>query len=239
MKQTGTSEAPALKAGRFNSSALFDLIVILTVLVAVKQTVLLFTTQWGGPTSTFCAMIVGTILLRRRGLGWSDLGFRKPESWGKTILWAGFVIGLIILTSGIVAPTMDLFFDRMPRESHFGDIEGDVGAFLFYLFLIWTHSAFFEELLFRAFIISKLEAIFGDMKWATPLAVVLAACFFGYRHYYYQGMHGALVTGCIGLSLGIYYVKRGRHNLWPMFLAHGFVNSLGFTLRFLGIEDTD
>ncbi len=224
------------KAG-FDGRALFDVLVVLLVLVGVKQSLLPYTQVFAGPASTFSAMVVGTYLLHRRGLGWRDLGVRRPESWEKTALWAVFVVGLIILTSGLVGAVADLFFEAQPRTNRFGDIEGDTAAFIMYLALIWTHAAFFEELLFRAFIISRLESFFGEMKWATPVAVVLAATFFGYRHYYYQGMNGAIVTGCIGLSLGIYYVKRGRHNLWPQFLAHGFINTLGFTFRFLGIED--
>lgn len=233
----GTSVTPAATSSIFNRGALFDLLIILTVLIVVKQTVLLFSTIGGGPASTTSAMIVGTWLLHRRGMRWADLGFKKPDSWLRTVLWAAFVVGLIIATTAVTIPVADLISEKMPRTSRFGDIEGDVAAFLMYLVIIWTHTAFFEELLFRALIINRLQAVFGDMKWATPLAVVLAAAFFGYRHYYYQGVHGAIVTGCIGLSLGIYYVKRGRHNLWPMFLAHGFINTLGFTFRFLGIED--
>jgi len=231
--------APAAKVSGFDRGALFDLLIILVTLVVVKQTVLLFSVVWGGPASTTSTMIVGTYLLRRRGLGWADLGMKKPDSWLKAVLWAAVVIFLILLTGGLVAAGVDLFIERAPRTNRFGDIEGDVAAFAMYLVIIWTHTAFFEELLFRAFIINRLEAFLGDMKWATPMAVVLAAVFFGYRHYYYQGVHGAIVTGCIGLTLGIYYVRRGRHNLWPMFLAHGFVNTLGFTFRFLGIDDSD
>lgn len=236
MTHTGPRAATAPKTSRFDRGALFDLLIILTVLIVVKQSVRLVSEVGGGPASTLSAMFVGTWLLYRRRMRWADLGFKKPDSWPRTVLWAAFVLFLIILTSGVSGAIADLFFERQPRTNRFGDIEGDVAAYLMYLGLIWTRTAFFEELLFRAFIINRLEALFGDMKWATPVAVVLAAAFFGYRHYYYQGTHGAIVTGCIGLSLGIYYVKRGRHNLWPLFLAHGSVNTLGFTFRFLGIE---
>ncbi len=236
--QTGskTAQAPTTVTSGLDRGALLDLLIILITLVAVKQSVLLFSAVGGGPASTVTAMIVGTYLLRRRSMRWADLGMVKPDSWPKTIFWAAVVFFLILMTAAAVSPGADLFFERQPRTNRFGDIEGDVAAFSMYLVIIWTHTAFFEELLFRAFIINRLQAVLGDMKWATPVAVVLAAAFFGYRHYYYQGMHGAIVTGCIGLTLGIYYVRRGRLNLWPMFLAHGFMNTLGFTIRFLGIE---
>ena len=74
----------------------------------------------------------------------------------------------------------------------------------------------------------------GSSRAATLAAVVLAAIFFGYRHYYYQGMHGAIVTGLIGLVFGLVYVWIGRRNILPLVFAHGIANSLAQTARYLG-----
>ena len=57
-------------------AALRDLLLVVTVLVVVKQSVLPISQLYAGPASTVSAMIVGTFLLRRRGLAWSDLGLR-------------------------------------------------------------------------------------------------------------------------------------------------------------------
>ena len=66
---------------------------------------------------------------------------------------------------------------------------------------------------------------------------VAAALFFGYRHAYYQGLYGFVATGAVGAGLGFFYIWIGKRNLLPQILAHGYMNSLGFTLRFLGLRD--
>jgi hypothetical protein len=81
--------------------------------------------------------------------------------------------------------------------------------------------------------ITKGEAVLGGTRTASLAAVVLAAIFFGYRHYYYQGMHGAIVTGLIGLLFGLIYIWIGRRNILPLALAHGLANSIAQTSRFL------
>jgi membrane protease YdiL (CAAX protease family) len=69
---------------------------------------------------------------------------------------------------------------------------------------------------------------------ADIAALTAMSAFFGYRHYYYQGFHGAVVTGAMGLSIGIMYLWFGRRNLLPLIIAHGLVNSISQTQRFLG-----
>lgn len=223
-------------AGAFDKSALFDLIILLAVLVGVKQVVMSHTVMYGGPASTVCAMLIGTYLLRRRGLGWRGLGLRWPESWLRTIWLGAVTFAAIIAASGIFGWLADQFFVDGGTSGRFDHVEGNLTAYIGVMVLVWTHSAFFEELLFRAFIITKLGKVMGGGRLATAGAVVLAAIFFGYRHYYYQGMHGAVQTGGIGLVLGVLYIWFGRGNIMPLILAHGAINSIGMTYRFLGLK---
>lgn len=223
-------------AGAFDTSALFDLIILLTVLVGVKQAVMTQTVMYGGPASTVCAMLVGTYLLRRQGLGWCDLGFRWPESWWRTLGLALATFAAIVAASGTFGWVADQFFIDVGTSGRFDHIEGNLMAYIGIMVLVWTHSAFFEELLFRAFIITKLGESMGGTRLAIGMAVVLGAMFFGYRHSYYQGMHGAVQTGGIGLVLGILYIWFGRRNVLPLILAHGAINSIGMTYRFLGLK---
>lgn len=216
------------------SSAWTDLAIIIVVLVGVKQSLLPFSQLFAGPASTVSAMIVATWLLRRRGSSWSDLGLKKPKSWLRTLGYAALVFIAILAAAASFQPLADLFFPDIGTSGRFDFVEGNLAGYLMMLALVWTHGSFFEELLFRAFIITKLDQGLGE-TWRTGyLAVVLAAIFFGYRHYYYQGMHGALVTGGIGLVLGLIYLKAGKSSLLPLALAHGVVNTIGQTSRFLG-----
>ena len=214
-------------------TALIDLLIVLAVLVAVKQSVLLYSVVYGGPASTFTAMIVATYLLHRRGFSWADMGFRWPESWLKTFAWTALIFGAIIITAAGANWFAGLFFEDIGTSGRFDFVKGSLGGYLLAMALVWTHAAFFEELLFRAFVITKAESALGGFKGAGLVAAVLAAIFFGYRHYYYQGIHGAIVTGSLGLVFGLFYLKIGRRNILPLILVHGIVNTIGMTDRYL------
>ena len=237
MSSSEISQQTANGRWHLNYGALADAIIIIVVLVAVKQFFLLYTIKYAGPISTFTAMAVGTWRLRARGMGWSDLGFRKPDSWLRTLLWSAGAFGVIVVGGVVGSEVAELFFERGYVANRFGDIEGNVPMYLLWMVLVWTHSAFFEEMLFRAFLINRLGAFLGGSTAATLLSVTLAAVFFGYRHAYYQGAYGFVVIGTIGFALGLFYVWIGKNNLLPQILAHGYMNSIGFTMRFLGLRE--
>lgn len=235
MTDTNVTTATEKRTSHYDFGALQDLLIILFTLVSVKQTVLLFSTMYGGPASTTTAMLVGTYLLRRRGLSWADLGLRRPDSWLKTIFLAVFTFGAMAGAILVSVEIANLFFEDIGTSGKFDHIKGNFGAYALAMFITWTHSAFFEELLFRAFIINRTSKFLGGGIWADIGAVLFAAVFFGYRHYYYQGMHGAITTGAIGLTFGILYVWFGKRNIWPLVLTHGTINSMNHTARYLGI----
>lgn len=217
-------------------SAIVDLLIVLAVLVAVKQTLLPFTRLYAGPASTFSAMIVATGLLYHRGYTWRDLGFRWPESWIRTAGLTLLTLVAFFVTLAVFQTIADRLFTDVGASGRFDHIEGNLSAYLVIMLLVWTHGSFFEELLFRAFKITKISQFLGNGARVELAAVIISAIFFGYRHYYYQGFHGALVTGGIGLTFGLLYVWFGKRNILPIILAHGAINSLAQTLRFLGIN---
>lgn len=226
---------PPQGAGRL--TALRDLVLVIATLVLVKQSLLPITQLYAGPASTLSAMIVATVLLRRRGSGWRDLGLRWPESWPKTLGLTLLTMAFFVLCIQLMVPVADHFFEDVGTSGRFSHVEGDLVAYLMIMVLVWTHGSFFEELLFRAFIINHASQSLGGGLRADVVALLLSSAFFGYRHAYYQGWHGALVTGAGGFAFGVFYLWFGRRNIMPLILAHGAFNTLGQTFRFLGIRD--
>lgn len=218
-------------------TALRDLIVVVAVLVIVKQSLLPITQLYAGPASTVSAMIVGTVLLRRRGLAWRDLGLRWPESWSKTLGLTLLTMAFFLVCTQLMVVVADLFFEDIGTSDRFSHIEGNLPAYLLIMLLVWTHGSFFEELLFRAFIINHASEALGGSLRSDIVALIVSSAFFGYRHAYYQGWHGALMTGAGGFAFGVFYLWFGRRNIMPLILAHGAFNTLGQTFRYLGIED--
>lgn len=226
------SAAPGGQSTRL--SAAFDLAIVVAVLVVVKQALLPYSFVFAGPSSTVSAMIVGTVLLYRRGLKWSDLGFRWPESWPSVLgLSVAIFIAFLVTVAGASA-LADMLFEDIGTSGRFDFVRGDLAAYLLIMLVVWTHGSFFEELLFRAFIITKLSDALGGMRGAGVLAAIIAAVFFGYRHFYYQGMNGAVVTGAIGLLFGLIYLRLRNTTILPLILVHGAANSIAQTSRYLG-----
>lgn len=217
------------------ASAFLDLAIIIAVLVGVKQSVLPYSLVYAGPASTFSAMVVATYLLYRRGFCWSDLGLRWPSSWWRMLGISVLIFLAFLAVAGSSSALADLWFEDIGASGRFDFVCGNLAAYLLIMALVWTHGSFFEELLFRAFIITKLGDSLGGTKGASIIAVVIAGIFFGYRHYYYQGMHGALVTGCIGIVFGLIYLKLRNTSMLPLILVHGAANSIAQTSRFLSV----
>ena len=114
-----------------------------------------------------------------------------------------------------------------------GDIAGNLRLYLLMLAISWISGGFAEEMFFRGFLITRLQAALDGVKFASVLAVLLPALLFGYVHIYYQGLHGYFNAGMVGLVFESFFLLYKR-NLWPLVLAHGFINSLGFTAEFMG-----
>lgn len=218
-------------------TALRDLFAVVSVLVIVKQSLLPITQLYAGPASTLSAMIVGSFLLRRRGLAWSDLGLRWPESWPKTLGLTLLAMAFFLVCTQLMVVVADVFFEDIGTSDRFSHIEGNFPAYLLIMVIVWTHGSFFEELLFRAFIINHTSEALGGGLRSDIAALIISSAFFGYRHAYYQGWHGALVTGAGGFAFGVFYLWFGRRNIMPLIFAHGAFNTLGQTFRYLGIED--
>jgi len=225
------------QTGSLDFGPLFDLTLVVALLVIVKQAVLPYTMVYAGPVSTFSAMALATFLLFRRGLKWSDLGLKSPQNWLKT---AGLTIFVTFVILAIAAGSRAMLINYFPdvgTSGRFDHVEDNPLSYAIMMALVWTHSSFFEELLFRAFIIDRASSFLGGGLKSDLIAVGTSSVFFGYRHYYYQGMLGAIITGLIGLALGLLYLWFGRKNLFPSIFAHGIINSILQTTRFLGIKD--
>ena len=229
-------DSTATTKHRFNTAALVDLVIIMATLIIVKQSMLTVSTFYAGPVSTLSAMLLATYLLRRRGLSWHDLGLRYPESWLKTLGLAILTFFVFALTMNFAGVLADMFFEDVGASGRFDHIEGNWSAYIVVMLLTWTHASLFEELLFRAFVINRASSYLGGGLVADLTAAVFSAVFFGYRHYYYQGMNGAITTGAAGLAFALLYLWFGKKNILPLVFAHGTMNSIGMTFRFLGIK---
>ena len=158
------------------------------------------------------------------------LGLSRPRSIVRTIA-IGIVLGLVLLAFSklMLTPIVERL-TGIPRDlSAFDFLRGDGVAFVRLLPLVWLSAALGEEIVFRGFLIGRLETAFGGAsRFSTGAAVVLSTTLFAFAHAY-QGPTGILITGILGLVFAVLFVASGR-NLWINVIAHGVYDTGSFLL---------
>lgn len=174
-------------------------------------------------------VLLCTWLLRRGGESWAGLGLRRPRRWWMLplALLGGLVLVAVMakLATSVVIPAVGASPPRLATRA----IRGDLAEYLFLVTLgAWGSAAFCEELLLRGFVLDRIARVLGTPRTPSLLvAVVLQAALFGSFHAY-QGLGGMIVTGSVGLALGLVYLAGGR-NLWACILLHGLINTVSLT----------
>lgn len=224
-------------------TAVLDISIVLATLLIAKQMLLGIDAMWtyAGPISLILALAAATWRLRQSGNSWADLGLSCSQSWRKTLVWTLAAMALTIVAGLFIeafinVAVIDGATQAAPNNGgRFSDVPGNPVAFIYWLAVAWVIGGFAEEMLFRAFLISRFETLFSYIPYGLILAVILPAILFGQQHYYYQGISGAFATGGVALISGILYLVFKR-NLWPLTLSHGLANSIGLTLIYTGIQ---
>jgi membrane protease YdiL (CAAX protease family) len=85
-------------------------------------------------------------------------------------------------------------------------------------------AGFYEEVLFRGFVLGRLRIVIGSGVWRTAIAVVLSSALFAAGHGY-QGGLGLAQTFAAGVSLAT--LAAYRKSIWPSIIAHALIDSIG------------
>ena len=172
------------------------------------------------------------ILQRYRNEPFAALGLKRPRH-----IWLAVLAALAFVAFHLFAlqPLADWLRPAVgaPRTDYtlFAHIEGNVPAYIGWLAIAWISGGFSEELIFRGYLIARFSALGGNTSWSLTFAILLQAALFGAAHLY-LGPGTAMTTGITALASGVFYLLVGR-NLWPLVIAHGLWDSLGFTVFFL------
>ncbi|XBQ16244.1 MAG: CPBP family glutamic-type intramembrane protease [Oceanicaulis sp.] len=166
-----------------------------------------------------------------RGLG--SLGFRRPGR-----IWLAVLQGVLIapVMMVIVSPiAMFLMSLGFTSEMNFNPIAGPNIhiAFAIAMVTMWVNAALGEEVIFRGLLMNNVQRALGDGWLAGIVAAFAVAAPFGLLHYFGQGWYGVIITGSVGLLLGLFFLMTKR-NIFPVFIAHGVFNSISFTALYLG-----
>ena len=173
-------------------------------------------------------LLLGSQSLWVRGFRWSDVGFRCPTMVRHMLLQASIGAVFILVTVRIVIVPSAVWLAGVPIDLSAVGEPGDARSLWIRLGQAWTLAAFGEEMVFRGYLIRRVEDLVGSTRMGQVVALVTSSSLFGLAHGY-QGWAGVIAAGTIGGILGVLYLGSGR-NLWVVILCHALVDTVGLTL---------
>jgi uncharacterized protein len=148
----------------------------------------------------------------------ADVGLKRPQSWLRTI---GIGVALAAIFFAVIYLSEKAGFHR--ELSRFSALQGNLHLTLIAVFYVLIGAGFYEEFMFRGFLMQSLAMFFGGSRAAWWVALIIQALLFGASHAY-QNPLGMLITGTLGFLLGLLVILSGR-NLWAAIIAHGLFDA--------------
>ena len=162
-------------------------------------------------------------LIRLRGQRLADIGLKRPASWAHT-----FMIGIGLAAIVFIAMYLSEKAGFRRDLSKFKDVQGNMELALLGVFYAFIGAGFYEEFMFRGFLMQGLAMFFGAGRGAWIVACVVQGALFGAAHAY-QNPLGVAITGTLGVLMGLLVLASGR-NLWPVIIGHGLFDASRFVL---------
>ncbi|MBI1210056.1 MAG: CPBP family intramembrane metalloprotease [Alphaproteobacteria bacterium] len=163
----------------------------------------------------------------------SEIGLKRPKSWlGALVVGVVVGIGLKLLMKSVLLP----YLGAPPTNAAFHSYQGDLRGFLIEVPQLIVLVGFAEELVFRGYLINRLQAVFGTSAVAGIAAVIVSAAIFGPLHYFMQGYWGALQATIIGIVFAGAYLLNGQR-LWSLIFAHSAFDIFAFWIIYAGMEE--
>src|SRR5262245_29681850 len=165
----------------------------------------------------------------------AELGLERPQNvWRKLALGIGFGVGLFLLNRLLITPMIEYTTGIRRDLTHFDYLRGNVTALLKLLPLIWLTAGFCEEIVYRAYLVTRIGKVLGGSSAVRVGGCFVAAAIFALAHWY-QGVAGMLVTGTLGLLLGFLFLQQ-RGNLWANIAAHVVADTVSSTAICFGFD---
>ena len=197
---------------------------------------------WFGPIRiSYIENIIISILIiianyiEYKGKPFSALGFQREKFTFKNIFVLAplVALGLFSLYVFALVPGITKLTGAPIDYSSFDQLRGNLPACLIALLLVWSATAFGEEIIFRGYFMRQFVKFFGESKASIVLNIFLFSCFFGFMHSQ-QGITGQLVTGIVGALLALIFYLR-KYDLWFIVTVHGFFDTIALIFIYFGL----
>jgi CAAX protease family protein len=225
-------------------TAAFELIVVLAVMGLVRLCLSLDIVKRWLPRLpvieyawVYFVMTIALFLWLRRGdrNRAASLGL-KPFSpvWRILAIGVGGAVADVALDI-VTGPIIRSVFGPT-QLTRFATLQDNLPVFVVLVSAGLLFGGFGEELLYRGIITTRLRLLLGDGGAAVAGALLIQGILFGLGHKY-QGVSGMISIAIGGVMYGLIFVA-ARSNIWASAVAHGLIDTLGFTLMYLGVMKT-
>ena len=210
------------------------------IVMSIPIFLIIFTKSWVGDdlmrgivivwTSYIIMFLIILIGLKLRNQSIQEFGihFQKP-TFSHSLKVLGWSIVVFVLGTGgfILGSILMANITGIPESADFSNYEylrGNIGMLILTLAGVYVISSFGEEVIFRAFLITRISELLGHSRIGIYFAVIVSAIIFGLAHYEWGAM-GVIQTGFMGLMMGIFYIWLERR-LWILVIAHMYMDTL-------------
>ncbi len=148
------AESPAPIGAKRRLHAYVDVAVVVVVLAGTNL-IAHFTSQWANIATVPAAAIILVLLMRRRGLGWAELGL-SPRHWRRGTLYALGAVAIVVgaVAIGALLPITRPFF----LANRYATLSG---ALIASMIVIPLQTVIPEELAFRGVLHGALDRAYG------------------------------------------------------------------------------
>jgi len=161
------------------------------------------------------------------------LGFTRPTSWKRSLLWAlGVAVFGILFVDHVLDPFLHWLTGTKPDLSGLGPLEGNLKLTLAVMGQAMFSAAIAEEIVFRGFLLHHLTRLFGTVTMGRWIAIIVGSGIFAAAHFG-QGLVGMVEVAAVAVAISWAFLRSGR-DIWAMILAHALTDIWGLTMVYLG-----
>ena len=174
-----------------------------------------------------------TFLLRLSKEKYRDIGFNRKSLLKQVRNGCLFGIIIFILDTFLISPLLDALLPASSAQGiDMSKLFSNTGYVFIFLFIGIFKGGFSEEL-WRIFILTRFEKLFG--KSGLIIALILSSTIFGIGHLY-QGLSGLISISIIGLMYALVYLR--KRSALEAVLAHATENTISIVLGYIVYSGT-
>ena len=119
-------------------------------------------------------VVFAWFLIRWRGETLADIGLKRPTSWPRTIV-VGVVLAALMFVGIYLSEKAGFHRDL----SRFAALQGNLSLTLFMIFYVLVGAGFYEEFMYRGFLMQMLAMCFVGTRVSWAIACTLQGFLFG------------------------------------------------------------